>query len=126
MSRTDFEALADTIMGGVEKGDSALMASVHASDAHLLPPDHPRVTGADGIQQFWQGFLDMGVTGLRLETVDLHEEDGLVVEEGRYDVMAGTATVDDGKYVVAYRRSDDGQWRIAIDTWNSDRPVPTS
>ncbi len=40
--------------------------------------------------------------------------------------MAGTETVDDGKYVVAYRRSDDGQWRIAIDAWNSDRPAPTS
>jgi uncharacterized protein (TIGR02246 family) len=115
MSRTDFETVADTIVRGVEKGDSSLMASAYTPEAHLLPPNHPRVTGADGIRQFWQGFLDIGVTGLRLETAELHEQDDLAVEEGRYDVMVGTETVDNGKYVVIYRRSD-GQWRIAMDT----------
>jgi uncharacterized protein (TIGR02246 family) len=122
MSRSDIDALNTTFVQALEKGDAALAASVYAPDAHLLPPNLPRMTGAD-IAGFWQQMLDMGVTGGRLETLDLIERDDVAVEEGRYEVHVGTDVVDEGKYVVVHRRQADGSWRWATDVFNSDRPV---
>jgi uncharacterized protein (TIGR02246 family) len=123
MSRTDVDALNATMIQGVEKGDASMMASVYAPDARLLPPGHPRVTGRE-IEAYWQGMLDLGITGARLETVDLLERDDVAVEEGRYEIHAGTDVIDEGKYVVVHRRQPDGSWRIGLDVFNSDRPAP--
>jgi uncharacterized protein (TIGR02246 family) len=121
MARSDVDTLNTTFVQALEKGDAALMASVYAPDAHLLPPNHPRVTGPD-IAGFWQAVLDLGVTGGRLETLDLLERDDVAVEEGRYAITVGPDVVDEGKYVVVHRRQEDGSWRWAVDVFNSDRP----
>ncbi len=125
MSRSDVDALNTTFIQALEKGDAALMASVYAPDAHLVPPNHPRVTGPD-IEGFWQQVLDMGVTGGRLETLDLLERDDVAVEEGRYTILAGPDVVDEGTYVVVHRRQPDGSWRWGIDIFNSDRAAATT
>ncbi|SFP22521.1 conserved hypothetical protein [Geodermatophilus dictyosporus] len=120
MSRTDVDTLNATLVQALEKGDSALLATVYSPDAHLLPPGSDPVTG-QGIQAYWQSVMDMGVTGGRLETVSLDERDDLAVEEGRYDMRVGPDVVDEGKYVVVHRRQPDGEWKYAVDIWNSNR-----
>ena len=81
MSRSDIDALNATFMKGMETGDAAMIASVYAPDALVMPPGAPVVTGA-GIEQFWRGVLGMGVTGAVLKTVTLEERDDVAVEEG--------------------------------------------
>jgi uncharacterized protein (TIGR02246 family) len=119
MSRSDIDALNATFMKGLDTGDAAMIASVYAPDARVMPPGSSVVTGG-GIQQFWQGVLGMGVTGGVLKTVSLEERDDLAVEEGVYEMRVGAAVVDTGKYVVVHRRQPDGGWRFAVDIWNSD------
>jgi ketosteroid isomerase-like protein len=121
MSRSDIDALNATFMKGVETGDSALIASVYAPDARVMPPGAPVVTGG-GIEQFWQGVLDMGITGAVLKTGSLEEREDLAVEEGLYELRAGADVVANGKYVVVHRRQPDGGWRLGLDIWNSDSP----
>jgi ketosteroid isomerase-like protein len=102
------------------------VASIYAPDARVMPPGSEMVTGQD-IQAYWQGVIDSGVTGGRLETVRLEEHDDLAVEEGRYRVQVGTDIVDTGKYVVVHRRQPDGAWKIAVDIWNSSQaPQPAA
>ncbi len=126
MSRSDVDALNATLEQGLEKGDSSLVASIYAPDARVMPPGSEMVTGQD-IQAYWQGVIDSGVTGGRLETVRLEEHDDLAVEEGRYRVQVGTDIVDTGKYVVVHRRQPDGAWKIAVDIWNSSQaPQPAA
>ena len=31
---------------------------------------------------------------------------------------------DSGKYVVVWKKQDDGNWRLHVDIWNSDLPAP--
>jgi uncharacterized protein (TIGR02246 family) len=119
MSRSDIDALNATFMKGMETGDAALIASVYAPDARLLPPGSPAVTGGE-IEQYWQEALGQGVTGGVLKTVSLEERDDVAVEEGQYEVRVGADVVETGKYVVIHRRQPDGGWRLGLDIWNSD------
>ena len=120
MSRSDIDALNATFMKGLETGDAAMVASVYAPDARVMPPGAPVQTGT-GIQAFWQGVMDSGVTGAVLKTTALEERDDLAVEEGHFEIHVGSDVVEDGSYVVVHRRMGDGGWRFALDIWNSDR-----
>jgi uncharacterized protein (TIGR02246 family) len=120
MARSDIDALRDTLIRGVEKGDAALIASLYAPDARLLPPGAEAVTG-EGIQAYWQSFLDMGVTGGRLDLVTFEERDDLAVQEGRYEVTNGSEVLDTGKFVDVSRRQPDGSWKLIIDIFNSSQ-----
>ena len=119
MSRSDIDALNARAMKGVESGDAALIASVYAPDARVLPPGSPVVTGS-AIQEYWEGILALGVTNGVLKTVSLEERDDVAVEEGQYEMRVGADVVDTGKYVVVHRRQPDGGWLWGIDIWNSD------
>ncbi len=125
MSRTDIDALNTTFVQGLEKHDAAMMASVYAADAQLLPPGTPEQTGK-GIEQYWKSAIDMGVDGGKLETLMFEERDDLAVEEGHYEMRAGGNVIDDGKYVVVHRRQPDGSWKYGLDIFNSSRPAPTA
>ena len=125
MSRSHVDALNATLVQALEKGDSGLLASIYSPDARLLPPGSDPVTG-QGIQAYWQSVMDSGVTGGRLETISLEERDDLAVEEGRFEVQVGSDVVDEGKYVVVHRRQPDGEWKLAVDIWNSNQDSPTT
>jgi uncharacterized protein (TIGR02246 family) len=124
MSRSDVDALNATFVKGVEQRDAAMMASVYAPDARLMPPGAPAVEGTAAIEEFWKGMLDLGVEGGSLKTLTLEERDDLAVEEGQFEIRAGGAVVEAGKYVVVHRRQPDGSWRWAKDIFNSDQPPP--
>ena len=126
MSRRDFEVLNDTFVQGVEKRGAATMGSVYAPDARLLPPGSPAVDGAAAIVDFWKQVLDQGVDGGSLTTLLVEERDDLAVEEGQFQITAGGAVVESGKYVVVHRRQPDGSWRWRRDIFNSDQPPPSS
>ena len=105
------------------RGDGAGVAAVYADDAVVLPPGSPRVTGRDGIRQFWQAVIDSGVRNVSLQTDDLD-----VSGEMAREIGTGTLTVraEDGqeqlvtvKYVVIWKRQGD-EWRMDTDIWNTD------
>ncbi len=122
MTRSDIDALNATFARGLQEKDAAVMASVYAPDARLLPPGSEVLTGG-AIQQFWQSAMDAGVTGGALETVSFEEVGDVAVEEGQYTLQAGGQVADSGKYVVVHRRQADGGWKFGIDIWNSSRPA---
>jgi uncharacterized protein (TIGR02246 family) len=126
MSRRDIEVLNDTFLQGVERRDAAMMGSVYAPDARLLPPGAPAVDGAAAIADFWKQLLDQGVDGGSLTTLLVEERDDLAVEEGQFQIRAGGAVVGSGKYVVVHRRQPDGSWRWWRDVFNFDQPPPSS
>ncbi len=107
-------------------GDAAAMAELYTPDGALLPPGAARVDGREGIAALWQGYMDAGIRDLALETVEIEAHDGAASEVGTYTLTApdgaGGRVTGHGKYIVLWRRGDDGVWRLHRDIWN-DTPA---
>ena len=103
----------------------ALVKAFYAPDAVLMPPNHPAVEGRASIQSFFQGFIDSGLTSIKLETPTIASAGDLAYGRGHYSLSmsppGGTPVQDVGKYVVAYRRQANGAWRAVADIFNSDQ-----
>jgi len=103
--------------------DAALVASFYAKDAIAFPPNSEMAKGSEAIQNVWKGFIDAGLNAQPFETVETESEGNLGVEIGKYTIVdAAGKTVDQGKYVVVWKK-EDGRWKLYRDIWNSSMPA---
>jgi len=106
------------------QNDSAIGA-IYAADAVLMPPNMPRVSGAEAIRGFWAGLWPIKAT-LALTPVTIRVSGDWAIEEGNWTMSipapAGEQK-DNGKYLVSWRK-DAGTWHAVQDIWNSDNPAP--
>jgi ketosteroid isomerase-like protein len=101
----------------VGKGDFAALERVYTANARVLPPGSETVTGQTNIQAFWaQAAVAMGVTSLKLNTVEVEFLGDTAVEIGRANIATASGSVD-VKYVVVWKQ-EGGSWKWDIDIWN--------
>jgi ketosteroid isomerase-like protein len=102
--------------------NDAKLGSMYAEDAIAFPPNADMVKGRAAIQAFWKGLIDAGMKAT-LEPVDTESEGNLGIEVGKYTILdASGKTVDQGKYVVTWKKGNDG-WKLYRDIWNSSMPA---
>jgi uncharacterized protein (TIGR02246 family) len=110
----------------VRQGDGASLVALYTEDATLLPPDSNMIKGKAGIEAFWKGGLQMGIKDAVLTTVDVFGGGDLAYEIGRFALKiqpAGAEPLEQkGKYVVVWKRTPEGAWKLHIDIWNSVPP----
>ncbi len=113
---------------GIRQGDSAALAASYTEDAIIMPPDADMIQGQRGIEEFWNGVIQMGAKDAVLTTVDLNGSGDFVYEIGKYNF---TIQLEDqesmeaiGKYVVVWKKTADGTWKLHVDIWNSSMPPP--
>lgn len=129
--------IAEAFVKAFNAKDSKTVADFYAEDAVLMPPNVPAVKGRAAIQTYFEGLFKQGITDLRLSPIEAtvvgqHAFDAgtssLQVRAGNSSgllltgVGGGGAVRSDGKYVVIYKRIQ-GQWKIAYDIFNDDKPV---
>ena len=111
----------------VRRGDGAAIAALYTEDAKLLPPNSEMIQGRDGIKVFWTGGLQMGIKDAVLTTLEVLGLRDLVCEIGKYDLTikpeGQSAIKDIGKYLVIWKRSTEGTWKLHVDIWNTSRPA---
>jgi uncharacterized protein (TIGR02246 family) len=103
------------------KRDAASLARVYTEDAKLMPVNVPLMTGRAGIQSYWQAGFTQGVSQIEKTPVDLQVLGDTAIETSRFVVTIGERKIQ-GKDMLIWKRDSDGQWRIAADIWNNDRP----
>ena len=105
-------------------GDAAGVAAHYTSDAQILPPGASSIDGRQGIQEFWQGFIDAKVADLTLSTDEIEDFGSQAVEIGTASASApgeGDARVQlAGKYIVLWKKDGNGAWQMHRDIWNWD------
>lgn len=110
----------------MERPDAATMAAQYTDDAELLPPNGKPVTGIDAIEAFWTpGDTEFRTVRHELTTERLEVSCEVAVDLGRWRQVArrGDRPETDawGRYLVVWRATGDGEWKMQFDAWT--RPV---
>lgn len=129
--RSRIEETNAQFMAAVNRGDTSKVAALYTEHAVVLPPNAETVRGRDGAKALFDGMIQqMGVPTLTLSTVDVTEVGDTAYEVGVYTMKlqppGGNVVNDRGKYVVVWERQGDGSWKLAVDMWNSDLPMPAA
>jgi ketosteroid isomerase-like protein len=99
--------------------DYAGMSALYTETAKVLPPDAPIITGKKAIEEFWRSAANaLGLISVTLKTIDLEVTGDAAYEIGEagLNLNSGQAKV---KYLLVWRRDNDGQWRVQSDIWNN-------
>ena len=128
--RSRIEETNAQFTAAVSRGDTATVASLYTEEAAVLPPNMPGARGRSAVKELFDGmFKQMGPPTLKLSTDEVTELGDTAYEVGTYTMKAqppgGAAVSDTGKYVVIWKRQRDGAWKLHVDIWNSDTPMPT-
>jgi uncharacterized protein (TIGR02246 family) len=112
----------------VRQADGAAIAALYTDDATLLPPDMDAIQGRSGIETFWKGGLQMGIKDAVLTTVNVAGGGDLAYEIGKFALKIqpeGKEPLEQkGKYVVVWKKTPDGAWKLHVDIWNSGPLAP--
>jgi uncharacterized protein (TIGR02246 family) len=103
-----------------------LTTNFYAEDAQFLPPNQAAIIGRPAIQEAL-GQIAAGIQKLTWKSDKIEVSGDLAYAIGRHQVTIKTASGaeihDEGKYVIVYRRQQDGKWRAVADIFNSDLPA---
>jgi ketosteroid isomerase-like protein len=120
-SRSAIEAANKRFVEAFSKADAARIADMYAEGARVMPPNSPMVQGRQKIQELWQSLINTGAK-LTLSTSDVEAQGNVLYEVGTYELIFPDNKRDAGKYVVVWRRQK-GDWKLAVDIWNSNMPL---
>jgi len=124
MSRQEISNVNRKFEEAAAQGNPGGIAALYTDDAVVLAPDAPSVKGTAAIEELWTTALrEMGIKGVKLETVDLElygDDTACEVGEATLDLQpeGGEATTAKAKYVVVWKKVG-GQWRLHRDIWNA-------
>lgn len=102
-------------------GDTATIRELYTEDAVLLPPDR-EVRGRDAITRYFAPVPRRENVSHAMESSDLRIYDDTAIDAGTWHntvrVDGGPEREASGRYLVVWRRGDDGRWRIEYDAWH--------
>jgi len=83
------------------------------------------VHGLPGIRQLFESLFAAGYCNSAVELERIEHSGDIALAVGRYSLQIPTKSassgVDRGKYVGHWRRMSDGQFRVILSMWYSDR-----
>ena len=121
--KNEIEKVNREFEDAMSKGEAQRLAAVYTQDGQALPPNGGIVNGHKDLQAFWQGALDMGITGATLESLELDFQGDCAIEIGAFVLKTNAdPEFDWGKYIVIWKL-ENGQWRWHRDIWNSSKPA---
>ena len=110
--------------GAAKVKDASKLASFYTADATLLPPGSPMIKGQSNIQRFWQTFMEAGAGDPKLRTVSVESSGDLAYEIGTFEATMpkpeGGTGRSSGKYLVVWKRQNDGNIKIVADMFSGD------
>jgi ketosteroid isomerase-like protein len=96
--------------------------SFYASDAAFLQPTGDRIEGIEAIHELYKKVASTFDSDLLLKSHDLEASADLAFDSGEYEeILTDRATAQKqhfrGQYVMVFRLSSDGHWKIIQHVW---------
>jgi ketosteroid isomerase-like protein len=99
--------------------------------ARVLAPNAPLAHGHDEIRKLFAGFFSLPglVVTWHADEVHVAESGELGYTTGSYEMSFkgpdGKPIADHGKYSTVWQKQKDGRWKVVVDSFNSDVPMPS-
>jgi ketosteroid isomerase-like protein len=99
----------------------------YSPDAIVMPPNQGVVQGHEAIIAFFEEFPPF--TDLTFTTVEVDGAGDIAYVYGIYSMLVmlpdeEEPVPDNGKYIEIWKRQANGSWKLALDIFNSDVPLP--
>lgn len=112
----------------VRAKDAAAVAQLYAEDGAVMPPNESAGKGREAIGQWWARSMQLPGYDLAFTTDQLivSASGDMALDRGTWTFKANppSGAIDDGgKYIVVWRKIG-GEWKVAADIFNSDKPAP--
>lgn len=107
-------------------------ASWYVADATMYPPNGSAVTGIDAIQEFGVEFSGMPDFAASFDPVKVEVsvdgDMGYTLNDYVITITGpdGNPVTEQGPDFHVWRKQADGSWKIVIDIWNSENPMPSA
>ena len=105
------------------KGDSAVIVALYDEEAEVYPPNMKAFENRKDMGSLATQIPKMGISNTRLEAKEVLGGPDYAIEVGSYKMGDSTKDIDNGKYIVIWKK-EDGKWKMYRDIWNSDNPPP--
>jgi uncharacterized protein (TIGR02246 family) len=131
---TDEQAIRDldaqwSAAAGAKDVDKVV--SYYADDAVVFPPNAPSAATTEAIRTAWREMLTTPGAAIswKATKVEVAKSGDMAYSTGTYQLAmndpTGKPIYDRGKYVEVWKKKADGKWKVAVDIWNSDLPLPS-
>ena len=125
--QTAIEAIRHEFLIAYRAGDAVRLGACFSEDAVQLPPNEPALRGRDAILRRYSAQFEQFACELTATTEEIEISGRWAFAWGAYRIVlspkSGSATIhDNGKYLAVFQKQQDGSWRFARDTFNSDNP----
>jgi uncharacterized protein (TIGR02246 family) len=125
--KQEIEEGNEKLMNAFNQEDFDGIVDLYTDNATILPPNSDIIRGNEAIKEFWQQGHQMGIRDLILTTDTVEGRGDTVCEIGKYKLTVQPegqeSMTDTGKYVVIWKKVD-GVWKLHVDIWNTNMPVP--
>jgi ketosteroid isomerase-like protein len=113
-------AMEEEYMQLLATGDvRQLVTNFYAEGAKYLTPNHTPFVGRSAIQKALEELVAAGLSEFVLEAEEVELSGDFAYATGRnrltIKLPSGAKIYEEGKYLVVYRRQDNGQWRAVAD-----------
>jgi ketosteroid isomerase-like protein len=109
-------------MKSFESEDSVGVSNSYTTDAKVMAPNLPSITGRENIKHFISETMTKGIADFDLHTVKIWGDSSILAEEGTYRLSDNKKNLlDKGKYIVLWKQ-EAGNWKMYRDIWTSDLP----
>ena len=117
--RRELDALQNTFTGG----NYADSANFYTEDAMMLSPNRGVIQGNAAIREFAQQLKDVGIHGLRTDTITIESYGDVALYIGQYQYFDIDGKVISQGIDMTIWRQEEGRWKIFRDIWNVSAPA---
>lgn len=112
-------AVSDSFESTFSIGNVNKIAEFYTENGMLLPSGFDFVKGRQDIKEFWQSAIDMGITNIKIDIIELEQHDDTAIEMSNYTLSGSdNQMIDTGKGIVIWKKTGD-DWKMHRDIWTS-------
>jgi uncharacterized protein (TIGR02246 family) len=99
------------------KADGKAVAVFYAGDSLFLPANHEVIKGPGGVEKFFTGLFENGVTGHKLELIEVIADGNTIIAAAKWSAKAKDKPIG-GIVTHVFTKQRDGSLKLRLHTFN--------